>query len=211
MARDGVEAIGSMGNDAALAVLSNKPRLLYDYFKQLFAQVINPPIHSIREEIVTSAETRLGSEGNLLNPQPSACRRVELKWPILTNEDFAKIRRTQLPGLRVGVLPILFRVTRGERGLAKSMEELSIMARRMIEEEEINVIVLSDRALLAHRPDPRPARHRRPAPLPDPRGAAHPRQPRARDGRGPRGPSLRLADWIRLLRHQSVPRLRDDR
>ncbi|MFO1451299.1 MAG: glutamate synthase large subunit [Opitutaceae bacterium] len=147
MARDGVEAIGSMGNDSALAVLSNKPRLLYDYFKQLFAQVTNPPIDSIREEIVTSAETRLGSEGNLLNPQPSACRRVELKWPILTNEDFAKIRRTQLPGLRVGVLPILFRVTRGERGLAKSMEELSIMARRMIEEEEINVIVLSDRGV----------------------------------------------------------------
>jgi glutamate synthase (NADPH) large chain len=147
MARDGVEAIGSMGNDAALAVLSNKPRLLYDYFKQLFAQVTNPPIDCIREEIITSAETRLGSEGNLLNPQPTACRRVELKWPILTNEEFAKIRRTNLPGLRVGVLPILFRVTRGEKGLAKSMEELSIMARRMIEEEEINVIVLSDRGV----------------------------------------------------------------
>ena len=88
MAKDGVEAIGSMGNDAALAVLSNKPRLLYDYFKQLFAQVTNPPIDSIREEIVTSAETRLGSEGNLLQPEPSACRRVELKWPVLTNEEF---------------------------------------------------------------------------------------------------------------------------
>jgi glutamate synthase (NADPH) large chain len=147
MARDGVEAIGSMGNDAALAVLSNKPRLLYDYFKQLFAQVTNPPIDSIREEIVVSAETRLGSEGNLLNPQPSACRRVELKWPILDNEEFAKIRRTNLPGLRMGVLPILFRVTRGEKGLAKSMEELSIMARRMIEEEEVNVIILSDRGV----------------------------------------------------------------
>ncbi len=147
MAKDGVEAIGSMGNDAALAVLSNKPRMLYDYFKQLFAQVTNPPIDSIREEIVTSAETRLGSEGNLLNPQPTACRRVELKWPVLTNEEFAKIRRTNLPGLRVGVLPILFRVARGEKGLAKSMEELSIMARRMIEEDEINVIVLSDRGV----------------------------------------------------------------
>ncbi|HVU16737.1 MAG TPA: glutamate synthase large subunit [Candidatus Didemnitutus sp.] len=147
MARDGVEAVGSMGNDAALAVLSNKPRLLYDYFKQLFAQVTNPPIDCIREEIITSAETRLGSEGNLLNPQPAACRRVELKWPILTNEEFAKIRRTNLPGLRTGVLPILFRVTRGEKGLAKSMEELSIMARRMIEEEEVNVIILSDRGV----------------------------------------------------------------
>jgi glutamate synthase (ferredoxin) len=147
MARDGVEAIGSMGNDAALAVLSNKPRLLYEYFKQLFAQVTNPPIDSIREEIVTSAETRLGSEGNLLNPEPTACRRVELKWPVLTNEEFAKIRRTNLPGLKTGVLPILFRVTRGEKGLAKSMEELSMMARRMIEEEEVNVIILSDRGV----------------------------------------------------------------
>ncbi|MBI5766673.1 MAG: glutamate synthase large subunit [Verrucomicrobia bacterium] len=147
MAKDGVEAVGSMGNDAALAVLSNKPRLLYDYFKQLFAQVTNPPIDSIREEIVTSAESRLGSEGNLLNPQPTACRRVELKWPILTNEEFAKIRRTNLPGLKMGVLPILFRTTRGEKGLAKSMEELSIMARRMIEEEEVNVIILSDRGV----------------------------------------------------------------
>ena len=147
MARDGVEAVGSMGNDAALAVLSNKPRLLYEYFKQLFAQVTNPPIDCIREEIVVGAETRLGSEGNLLDPQPSACRRVELKWPILTNEEFAKIRRQNMPGLKVGVLPILFRVTRGERGLAKSVEELSAMARRMIEEDEINVIILSDRGV----------------------------------------------------------------
>jgi glutamate synthase (ferredoxin) len=147
MARDGVEALGSMGNDGALAVLSNKPRLLYDYFKQLFAQVTNPPIDSIREEIVISAETRLGSEGNLLNPQPTACRRVELKWPVLTNEEFAKIRRTDLPGLKMGVLPSLFRVARGEKGLAKSMEEICMMARRMIEEEEINVLILSDRGV----------------------------------------------------------------
>jgi glutamate synthase domain-containing protein 2/glutamate synthase domain-containing protein 1/glutamate synthase domain-containing protein 3 len=147
MAKDGAEAIGSMGHDAALAVLSNKPRLLYDYFKQLFAQVTNPPIDCIREEIVVSAETRLGSEGNLLNPQPSACRRVELKWPILTNEEFAKLRRQNLPGLKVGVLPILFRVSRGEKGLAKSLEELCAIARRMIEEEDINVLILSDRGV----------------------------------------------------------------
>ena len=147
MASEGVEAIGSMGNDTPLAVLSNKPRLLYDYFKQLFAQVTNPPIDCIREEIVTSAETRLGSEGNLLNPQPIDCRRLELKWPIVTNEEFARIRRMDLPGLRVGVLPILFRVSRGEKGLVKSMEELRLMARRLIEEEEVNVIILSDRGV----------------------------------------------------------------
>jgi glutamate synthase domain-containing protein 2/glutamate synthase domain-containing protein 1/glutamate synthase domain-containing protein 3 len=147
MARDGVEATGSMGNDAALAVLSNKPRLLYEYFKQLFAQVTNPPIDCIREEIVTSAETRLGSEGNLLDPSPTSCRRVELKWPVLTNEEFAKIRRLETPGLKVGTLPILFRVTRGEQGLRKSLEELCLMARRMIEEEEVNVLILSDRGV----------------------------------------------------------------
>ena len=147
MAKDGVEATGSMGNDAALAVLSNKPRLLYDYFKQLFAQVTNPPIDCIREEIITSSETRLGSEGNLLNPQPTACRRVELKYPILTNEEFAKIRRTDLPGLKTAVLPILFRTARGEKGLAKSMEELCMMARRHIEEDEANVLILSDRGV----------------------------------------------------------------
>ena len=147
MARDGVEAIGSMGNDTPLAVLSNKSRLLYDYFKQLFAQVTNPPIDSIREEIITSTETRLGSEGNLLNPDPLACRRVELKWPVLTNEEFAKIRRLDQPGFKVGVLPILFRATRGEKGLAKAMEEICLIARRMIEDEEVTVLILSDRGV----------------------------------------------------------------
>ncbi len=147
MARDGVEALGSMGNDAPLAVLSNKPRLLYDYFKQLFAQVTNPPIDCIREELITSAETRLGSEGNLLHPEASACRRIELKWPVLTNEEFAKIRRLDLPGFKVGVLPILFRVTRGEKGLAQSLEELCVMARRMIEEDETSVLILTDRGV----------------------------------------------------------------
>jgi glutamate synthase (NADPH/NADH) large chain len=147
MARDGVEALGSMGNDAPLAVLSNKPRLLYDYFKQLFAQVTNPPIDCIREEIITSAETRLGSEGNLLQPLPSDCRRLELKWPILTNDEFAKIRRLDLPGLKVGTLPALFRVSRGEKGLRKTMEELCHLARKMIEEEDVNIIILSDRGV----------------------------------------------------------------
>ena len=147
MARDGVEAIGSMGNDTPLAVLSNKSRLLYDYFKQLFAQVTNPPIDSIREEIITATETRLGSEGNLLNPDPLVCRRVELKWPVLTNEEFAKLRRLDQPGFKVGVLPILFRATRGERGLSKAMEEICHIARRMIEDEEVTVLILSDRGV----------------------------------------------------------------
>jgi glutamate synthase (ferredoxin) len=147
MARDGVEATGSMGNDTPLAALSNKPRLLYDYFKQLFAQVTNPPIDCIREEIITSAEVRLGSEGNLLNPQPSDCRRLELKWPILTNEEFAKIRKLNMPGLRVGVASLLFRVARGEQGLTKGMEELCAQVKRMVTEDEVNIVVLSDRGV----------------------------------------------------------------
>ncbi len=118
MAKSGVEAVGSMGNDAALAALSAKPRLLFDYFKQLFAQVTNPPIDCIREELITASEVWLGSEGNLLMPQRADCRRLELSGPILTNEEFARVRRLQAPGLKVGVLSILFRATRGERGLS---------------------------------------------------------------------------------------------
>jgi glutamate synthase (ferredoxin) len=147
MARDGVEAVGSMGNDTPLAVLSSKPRLLYDYFKQLFAQVTNPPIDCIREEIITAAEVWLGSEGNLLQPQPADCRRLELPAPILTNEEFAKVRRVDLPGIRAGVLPSLFRVARGEKALTKAMDEICERARRMIEEEGLNVLILSDRGV----------------------------------------------------------------
>ena len=147
MGRSGVEAIGSMGNDTPLAALSSHPRLLYDYFKQLFAQVTNPPIDCIREELITSSEMLIGAEGNLLQPRPADCRQLELPGPLLTNEDFARLRRMDLPGLKVGVLPILFRVTRGEVGLVKSMEELRIMARRMIEEEDVSVLILSDRGV----------------------------------------------------------------
>jgi glutamate synthase (NADPH/NADH) large chain len=147
MAKDGVEAVGSMGNDTPLAALSQRSRLLYDYFKQLFAQVTNPPIDSIREEIVTSSDVWLGSEGNLLEPKPTDCRRVELKGPVLTNEEFAKIRRLSLPGLRVGTVSTLFRVIRGEEGLAQSLERLQTEARRLIEEDEVNILILSDRGV----------------------------------------------------------------
>ena len=94
-----------MGNDTPLAVLSDKPQLLYNYFKQLFAQVTNPPIDCIREECITSTATTIGREDNLLNPQPADCRRLEVKWPILANEDFAKVRRMDLPGL-LSYLPL---------------------------------------------------------------------------------------------------------
>jgi glutamate synthase (ferredoxin) len=147
MARDGVDAVGSMGNDTPLAVLSKRPRLIYDYFKQLFAQVTNPPIDSIREEIITSSDVWLGSEGNLLDPKPTDCRRIELKAPVVTNEEFAKIRRVALPGLKVGTVPLLFRAARGEEGLAKAIEQVRAEARRLITEEEVNILILSDRGV----------------------------------------------------------------
>jgi glutamate synthase (ferredoxin) len=147
MARDGVEAVGSMGNDTPLAVLSQRSRMLYDYFKQLFAQVTNPPIDSIREEIITSSDVWLGPMGNLLEPRPTDCRRVELKAPVLTNEEFAKVRRLSLPGLKVGTLSLLFRAARGAEGIAKSMEQLCDEARRLVEEDEVNILILSDRGV----------------------------------------------------------------
>jgi glutamate synthase (NADPH/NADH) large chain len=139
--------VGSMGNDTPLAALSQKSRLLYDYFKQLFAQVTNPPIDCIREEIITSSDVWLGSEGNLLDPHPGDCRRVELAGPVLTNEEFAKIRRIQLPGLKVGTLRITFRADRGEDGMVEALEQMRAEAKRMIEEDEVNILILSDRGV----------------------------------------------------------------
>src|ERR1043165_1137337 len=113
MARDANEAVGSMGTDTPLAVLSNKSQPLFNYFKQLFAQVTNPPIDCIREEIITSAETAIGSERNLLDPTAESCRLIELKSPILTNEEFAKLQHLNLPGFKSITLPILFKAAEG--------------------------------------------------------------------------------------------------
>ena len=92
MADDGVEAIGSMGNDAPLAVLSERPQLLYNYFKQLFAQVTNPPVDAIREELIMSVDTTIGPEGNLLEPTPRSARQITLPTPMLRNDELEKLR-----------------------------------------------------------------------------------------------------------------------
>ena len=146
MARDGVEAVGSMGTDTPLAVLSDKPQPLYNYFKQLFAQVTNPPIDCIREEIITSAETTIGSERNLLEPEPESCRLIELKSPILTNEELAKLRHINLPGFRSVSLPILFKVADGEAGLEAAMQRLCDRASKAIL-DGVNILILSDRGI----------------------------------------------------------------
>jgi glutamate synthase (ferredoxin) len=146
MARDGVEATGAMGSDTPLAVLSDRPKLLYDYFQQLFAQVTNPPIDSIREEIITSAETTIGSERNLLKPEPESCHLIELKSPILSNEDLAKLKHIDESGFKSVTLPILFNPKDGVGGLEKTMAEVCAQADRAVN-DGINIIILSDRGV----------------------------------------------------------------
>ena len=108
MATTGEEPIGSMGTDTSLAALSDRPRLLYDYFKQLFAQVTNPPLDAIREELVTSMASTIGPEGNLLDPRPESCRQIKIKYPVIDNDQLAKLRHVYEPGFRSITLPMLF-------------------------------------------------------------------------------------------------------
>jgi len=146
MALTGVEAIGSMGTDTPIAVLSDRPQTLYNYFKQLFAQVTNPPIDCIREEIITSTETTIGSERNLLKPEPESCRMIELKNPILTNEELAKLRHIQEPGFKSITLPILFKAAQREQGLEAAMVDLCAAADSAIK-DGVNILILSDRGI----------------------------------------------------------------
>jgi glutamate synthase (ferredoxin) len=144
MAKSGVEALGSMGNDTPLAVLSDQPQLLYTYFKQLFAQVTNPPIDAIREELVTSTEVLLGTELNLLDTQPQHCHQLRLKTPLLSNNELAKLRHISVPGFRARTLSILFRLADGAAGLAQGLDDLYAAARQALA-EGVNVLILSDR------------------------------------------------------------------
>ena len=135
-----------MGTDTPLAVLSDKPQLLYNYFKQLFAQVTNPPIDCIREEIVTSAEMALGSERNILKPEPESCHLIQLKSPILTNEDLARLSYVAEGKFKSITLPILFKVSHGGAGLEKALEDLCARASQAIA-EGVNILILSDRGV----------------------------------------------------------------
>jgi glutamate synthase (ferredoxin) len=146
MANDGVQPLGSMGTDTPLAVLSNKPQLLYNYFKQLFAQVTNPPIDPIREEIITSTETMVGSRGGLLNSKPESCALIKLKQPILTNEELEKLRQVNRPGFQAATLPILFAAADGAKGLEGALAKLFADADEAVA-SGVNVLILSDRGV----------------------------------------------------------------
>src|SRR6059036_3231157 len=146
MAKNGEEPVGSMRTDTSLAVLSNRPRPLYDYFKQLFAQVTNPPLDQIREELVTAMESTVGPERNLLKPEPESCRQIVLKDPVLSNEELAKLAHVAERGFKALTLPMLYPVAEGAPGLERAVEDLQRRASRAIA-DGYNVIILSDRGV----------------------------------------------------------------
>jgi len=144
MATNGLEPTGSMGTDAALAVLSNRPRLLYDYFKQLFAQVTNPPLDGIREELVTQVGSTIGPEGNLLKPGPLHCRQIKLKSAVITNEELARLRDMDLPGFRSRVISIVYPVAEGGQGLDDALKRICAEADQALA-DGVTYLILSDR------------------------------------------------------------------
>jgi len=154
MAENMLQPVGAMGNDAPIAVLSNQPQLLYNYFKQLFAQVTNPPIDPIREELITSTETLLGSQGNILDPGPESCRQIQLESPVLTTEELEHLRNLVTPGFKNATLQMLFKAGSGGKGLEKSLDDLFAAADKAIA-GGANILILSDRGFdQGHAPMP---------------------------------------------------------
>ncbi len=146
MVVEGQEAISSMGTDTPLAVLSERPQLLFKYFKQLFAQVTNPPIDPIREELVMSLTTSIGPKPNLMDEHPESCRRIRVKQPILTNADLQKIREINDPNFKSKTLRMLFRVAEGPEGLGAAVDDLCRQASQAIR-EGYKFLILSDRGV----------------------------------------------------------------
>ena len=144
MAIHGVEATGSMGADTPLAVLSRRPQLLFHYFKQLFAQVTNPPVDPIREEVVMAEDVMLGPEGNLLEEIPEHCHRLRLKRPILTNEELEKIRGVQVGKIKSKTLSAVFKVQDGAQGLKPALDALFAQADEAIA-QGYSILIVSDR------------------------------------------------------------------
>lgn len=147
MGEKGEEAIGSMGNDTPLAVLSERPQNLFNYFKQLFAQVTNPPLDAIREEVVTSVDTTIGPERNLLRPEPESCHQIKIKNPVLNNNELARFKllaAKPYKGFKSVILPMLFEAQSGVDGLRQALENIYSEAEEAIN-EGCNIIILSDR------------------------------------------------------------------
>ena len=149
MAKDGKDPVGAMGADAPLAILSDKPQLLYSYFKQMFAQVTNPPIDSIREEMVTSTRVMLGNSGNLTEPNKAGTYALSMRTPILTNQELASIKALDCRRMKSVTLRILFDPTKGAEGLRDALDELCAKAEEAARTDQ-NVLILSDRGVDEH-------------------------------------------------------------
>lgn len=157
MAETGAEAVGSMGNDTPIAVLSKRPQLLFNYFKQLFAQVTNPPIDAIREELVTSTDTIIGPEGNLLEVDPSCARQLKLNSFVLSNSELEKLRllgdsesQYGKSGFKSLTIPMLFDRAHGSQGLEWALEGLCYQASKAID-DGYDIFILSDRQMSEYR------------------------------------------------------------
>ncbi|MEU1886241.1 glutamate synthase large subunit [Micromonospora rifamycinica] len=148
MARTGAEPLGSMGTDTPIAPLSTRPRLLYDYFHQLFAQVTNPPLDAIREELVTSLASTIGPEGNLLDPGAASCRQIVLPYPVIDNDELAKLLDVDedgdLPGFKAVRVSGLYRIRDGGAGIKARLTEICRHVSEAIE-DGVRILVLSDR------------------------------------------------------------------
>ena len=147
MATDGSEALGSMGNDTPLAVMSNREKLTFEYFKQMFAQVTNPPIDPIREKIVTSMQCMIGPEGDLTETTEGQCHLLSLEGPLLSIEETEAVKMMNYRGWRSKVLDITYPKYLGRRGLEETLDRICAEAHDAIK-EGYTTLVLSDRGIL---------------------------------------------------------------
>ena len=212
MAMNGEEPVGSMGTDTSLAVLSDRPRLLFDYFKQLFAQVTNPPLDAIREELVTSMGSTIGPERNLLKPEPESCRQIEIKYPIIHNEHVAKLRHLPPDSpFRSTTLSMLFDPEKGGAG-ARAGDDGPVPPRERGGGRRLrHPDPVGPRRRPAPGADSEPAGDGRRAPSPRARGHAHALRAGRRVRRRARSASRVAAARLRRRRREPVRRVRDDR
>jgi glutamate synthase (NADPH/NADH) large chain len=148
MSSKGTEVISSMGNDTPLAVLSDQPQLLYNYFKQLFAQVTNPPLDGIREEIITDISLAIGGDYNIFDIEPKHCKKLKIQNPVISKEDLDKIKNISHPDFKSATISTLYKIEKGANGLERALEKC-VQATYKAVEEGHNIIILSDRGVSA--------------------------------------------------------------
>ena len=144
MANHAKEPIGSMGSDTPLALLSERPQLIYNYFKQLFAQVTNPPLDGIREELITDISLTLGSDYNIFNIDDSHCKKLKIQNPVISKQDLDKIKSFDHPNFKISSIPILYSIEKGHNGLEDALENLLKIASAKVD-QGVNILILSDR------------------------------------------------------------------